>query len=224
MFKKFDIFLNFTRSVCNVTILKMSKEDILINLLKNDFECDKEQISNILKIIYKSKEENKIFNIFLKYKEYVETCLISKARRPNFPSEVSENLVKFYAKKYEKKHYSWKEKSGDLFDKQLNQYIEVKCFSSSGPSSFGPTEKWDIIYFVDAIHFKNDIFSIFKINLNNENFHKKIMVNIKETSYDQCLAGRRPRISFSKIKSQIPEYINTVYNGTIQDLLDINDS
>lgn len=49
------------------------------------------------------------------------------------------------------------------------------------------------------------------------------MVNKIETSYDQCLSGKRPRLTFSKIKSQIPEFIEQVYSGTIQDLLDINE-
>lgn len=206
----------------------MTSESQLIDLLKNEFDCNEEKILSILKIIYdcssSSKEENKLYNIFLKYKEYVESCKISKARRPNFPSEVSENLVKFYAEKYEKKNYLWKEKSGDLFDKELNQYIEVKCFSSLGPSSFGPTEKWDIIYFVDAIQFKNDFFIIYKIDLNNEEFHKSLMVNATESSYNQCLDGKRPRLTFSKIQLQIPKHIKKVYTGSIQDLLNINES
>ena len=73
-------------------------------------------------------------------------------RHLNFPSEISENLVRIFIKNKSGDDVIWNTKSGDLYNKTKKKIIEVKAFSSSGPTSFGPTEKWDKIYFVDLRH------------------------------------------------------------------------
>jgi len=61
----------------------------------------------------------------------------------NFPSHISENIVKFALFKKYNIMPNWDTKTGDL--DLFNLKIEVKGFSSTGPSSFGPTEEWDIL-------------------------------------------------------------------------------
>jgi hypothetical protein len=74
-------------------------------------------------------------------------------RHSNFPSHISENIAKFAIHKKYKIMPNWNTKHGDLI--LCNKQIEIKAFSSNGPTSFGPTEKWDYIYFVDCIDFVN---------------------------------------------------------------------
>jgi len=61
---------------------------------------------------------------------------------------------------------NWDTKKGDL--ELLNKQLEIKGFMSDGPSSFGPTENWDWIYFVDGIDFINKRFKIYEIKLSNK--------------------------------------------------------
>lgn len=140
-----------------------------------------------------------------------------KIRNPNFPSEISENIVKFsFFKKY-KIMPSWDTDKGDLL--VLNKKIEVKGFMSYGPSSFGPTEKWDILYFVDCIEFKNKYFKVYEIKLSNKNeYWNNIKINKNETYYDQCLQGRRPRISFDLLHKQIDGHCKIIFEGNINNL------
>jgi hypothetical protein len=57
-----------------------------------------------------------------------------KCRNENFPSHISENIVKFAILKKYKVMPSWDTENGDLT--LLNKKIEVKGFMSTGPSSF----------------------------------------------------------------------------------------
>lgn len=45
--------------------------------------------------------------------------------------------------------------------------IEVKAFSSNAPTSFGPTENWDLIYFVDCTQYMSKKFRVYKCNLSS---------------------------------------------------------
>ena len=62
---------------------------------------------------------------------------------------------------------SWDTNEGDLII--LNKKIEVKGFMSTGPLSFGPSEKWSLLYFVNAIDFQNKNFKIYEVKLSNNN-------------------------------------------------------
>mgnify|MGYP001458895466 CR=1 FL=1 len=88
-----------------------------------------------------------------------------KCRHNTFPSPTSENICKFAI--YKKYGYmpNWDIKPGDLG--YLDKKIEVKGFMSDGPTSFGPTEKWDILYFVDAKQFLNKIFKVYEVKLSD---------------------------------------------------------
>ena len=87
------------------------------------------------------------------------------SRAPNFPSIISEHIAKFGLKK-KGVDSNWDIQSGDLStDTGL---IEVKCFSSTGPSSFGPKEKWNKLVFVDATDFKLYNFKVYCIDIPND--------------------------------------------------------
>ena len=144
-------------------------------------------------------------------------------RCPNFPEAISENIVKFAYNYVYQKCPSWNTVSGDLelYDIELQQNIklEVKGFSSNGPSSFGPTEQWNKIYFIDCCKFMDKHFIIYEICLSNKDsdFYM-IKVNKNETYKEQCDAGRRPRITFNEIKKQLGNKCKEIFNGSI-DLL-----
>lgn len=97
-------------------------------------------------------------------KEINITLRTKKIRIANFPSEISENIVKFVLfKKFKYKFLPiWDTKKGDLV--LFNRKIEVKAsidLYNSGPSSFGPVEIWDYIYFVDCKDMLNLNFKVF---------------------------------------------------------------
>jgi hypothetical protein len=82
-----------------------------------------------------------------------------------------------------------------------NILVEVKCFASSGSTTFGPKEKWDHIYFLDAIDFKNKKFKIYKSELSNTSDEwKNIQISKIDKYNDVCIKGKRPRINFSILK------------------------
>ena len=141
-----------------------------------------------------------------------------KIRNDNFPSEISENIVKFAYCKYKNIMPCWDTKNGDL--QILNCKAEIKGFMSSGPSSFGPTETWDIIFFVDGKKYMDDIFIIYMINLKNTDLiWQNIKVNANETYKQQCDMSRRPRIIFKKLYEQIPTiYKKIIFNDHISKL------
>jgi hypothetical protein len=89
-------------------------------------------------------------------------------RSANFPEFISENIVKFAIYKHYNVMPLWNV-SGDLqiqYKRGVIQ-IEVKAYSSDGPSSFGPEEAWDKLYFVDCKEYNNYMFKVYEINLSN---------------------------------------------------------
>ena len=140
-----------------------------------------------------------------------------KLRNENFPSEISENIVKFALLKKYKICPNWDTSSGDL--ELLNKKLEVKGFMSEGPSSFGPSEKWNYIYFVDCKKHFNKFFIVYEIKLSNDhNIWKNLKINSSQTFSDQCLQKRRPRITFDQIYKQIPDYCKIIFNGYLSEL------
>jgi len=147
-------------------------------------------------------------NMYSAYNEYCKCIKIvnqtvkqgkeKKCRLPNFPEGVSEHVIgKILAG-------ATVGKSGDLMIGNLR--IEIKCFSSTGPSSFGPTCPWNIIIFVDATkHPKIKIWISYASN-SSEEWKSLILSSTKGivTFEDQCKAGRRPRCSFQKIREHVP--------------------
>ena len=121
-----------------------------------------------------------------------------KIRQNNFPSEISENIAKFSLLKVFPIMPNWNTKHGDL---QINNtIIEVKAFSSDGPVSFRPSEKWDYLCFVDCRNFLKEYFDIYLLKRsNNSKDIQNMYVNATEIFHKQCLQKRRPRITFNAL-------------------------
>lgn len=158
----------------------------------------------------------------LKFNKKINSLLSRKKRNENFPSDISENIVKFtIALKY---HVMpcWDTDKGDLIINKENIYkkIEVKGFMSSGPSSFGPTESWDLLYFVDGQDLYHKRFKVYEIRLSNESkIFKNIKISKKETYENVVNKGKRPRGSFYKIfKPQLGDYCKLIFQGHISEL------
>jgi hypothetical protein len=154
----------------------------------------------------------KLFEIYCNYcieiKNTERTLQNLKIRRPVFPEIISEYIVLKFLQKYntsQEQHCKnilyIKDPSGDLLkiDNTLKIKIEIKCSSSKGPLSFGPTQKFDELYCVDASDFLNDKIIIYKINEPHK--IKELYVNKFETFQQQCEQKRRPRISLQNILS-----------------------
>ena len=168
-------------------------------------------------------------SIIKKYFEnYVQQCKIiegincskRKVRRPNFPEVISEHIVYYYLVKNESGEFAWDVDNGDL-TRELNgkvYKIEVKCTSSDGPLSFGPTQFWDELFFVDASRFWKGHFSIYKVHCNKTDFDK-LKVNSAQTIAQQSGQMRRPRISFPKLKRQLGPLCKCVFVGKIDQLM-----
>lgn len=99
-----------------------------------------------------------LFNAYLSYSKLLEE---SGFRRPNFPEGLSETIAGHCLSKYYSKNIS-KAQTGDLIDQDTKSKYEIKCFSSTGPSSFGPVESWDSLIFVDFIDYKNGNFIVYE--------------------------------------------------------------
>lgn len=93
-------------------------------------------------------------------------------RNHNFPSEISENIVKFVLLKIYGIMPHWNTKKGDLVivigQTSTPIQLEVKGFMSNAPSSFGPKEDWHAIYFVDAQDHLNGNFKVYECRLSNK--------------------------------------------------------
>lgn len=162
------------------------------------------------------------YNEYIKQQKEINKFLNKrKIRVANYPSEITENLVKFAINKKYGFMPCWDVKKGDLI--LLNKQLEVKGsldLLNGGPSSFGPTEKWHKIYFVDCKDTFKLNFKIYEIKLsNNTNIWNNLKVNKKDTYKKQCNEKRRPRIIFKDLLKQIPNnYINILFEGNIYEL------
>lgn len=162
----------------------------------------------------KTIETERHINKFLKNK---------KIRISNFPSHISENIVKFAIKKKYGIFASWDITPGDIIINSDNQYLNIEVKGSinlsNGPCSFGHSEKWDIIYFLDGVDIIDKKFKIYEIKLSNDSpLWKLIKINKTQTFYDQCLQKRRPRIRFEEIKTQLGDLCQLFFDGHISEL------
>jgi hypothetical protein len=129
-------------------------------------------------------------------------------RHSNFPSEISENIVKFYL--WDKKYpVEWR-KGYDLCLKGLR--IEVKAFASDGPISFGPNERWNVIYFVDCRNFTENIYTIYLIPYaNTHELWRTLHINSNKTFSEMCDTGKRPRAGWDVLKKHFKNHIIVVH-------------
>lgn len=145
-------------------------------------------------------------------------------RHQNPPEDITENITKFIIRKVEKDNTCvWckglnDKMSGDLYSKKLG-IIEVKSFTSNGPSQFGPNSKFNVLYFLDLRNWLKDEIVLWKVNLNNESPEfKNIKVNKTQTLGEQLKQGRRPHIGWDKIYPQIYGFYEQMYKGSFEDI------
>jgi len=150
-------------------------------------------------------------------------------RQQNPPEDITENIVKFIIRNFEKdatvvwckgvdKKYNLK---GDLYSKKYDKNfpLEVKSFTSNGPSQFGPNKKFSVLYFLDLRNWINDEIILWKANLNNEsNEFKNIKMSKKQTHSEQCDEGRRPHINWDNLYPQIKDHCSEIYRGTFENI------
>lgn len=155
--------------------------------------------------------------------DYQYKCAINKIlsqkkiRHTNFPAEISENIVKFVVYARYGIMPTWDTSSGDL--RLLDKTIEVKAFSTDAPTSFGPTEKWDMLLFLDATQFMNSSFRVYEyVGRNSSPQWQNLRVNKHEIFHDQCSQGRRPRLRFSCIKEQLGNNLRLIFDGHLDNL------
>lgn len=143
-----------------------------------------------------------------------------KIRKLNFMSEISENIVKLAIRKKYGVCPMWDTKSGDLYI--CSKKIEVKGFSSDGPSSFGPTEDWHWIYFIDCKKYKEKHFIIYEIKLSNKSdIFRNIKISSSDTFGKIADANQRGKLrgAFETIfKKQLGNNCNMIFNGYLKDL------
>lgn len=97
--------------------------------------------------------------------------------------------------------------------------IEIKCFTSIGPSQFGPTEKWDRLYFLDGRGYHDYKFKLYEVPLSNDSDEwKSLKFNKSQTFEDQVEQGRRPRLVFEGIQTQLGENCKMIWEGDIRNL------
>jgi len=135
------------------------------------------------------------FNTDLKhYENYKNLCLKynCKSRMPGLTEIVSENMIKFCLIKNNIKCTN--NSTGDLIVDNKFKY-ECKCFTSNGPISFGPTENWEKIIFMDAREWYNNKFKIILVNLKNTDedwynikINKNMLINVIKKE-DHVFAG-----------------------------------
>lgn len=191
----------------------------LIHLIDNYQEIinDDRYTSDILRKRYSNFKNN-----YEQDTEIIETTKLN-IRRQNPPEDITENIVKFIIQNYGNDlSCKWAKgigKKGDLCSDSFDTSIEVKAFISNGPSQFGPKKKFGVIYFLDLRTFMTDNIILWKVNLNNESPEiKNIKMNKTQTYSDQCLAGRRPHISWNKLYPQIHEHCHKIYEGTFENI------
>ena len=193
------------------------------------------------------------------YNNYLETIKLSNkskelglsARHPNFPSEISEYLAKRSLMKAwnldENEITKKKKQSGDLvinYSSNIFHKIEVKCFSSNGPISFGPTEYWDYLMLIDARQNKrsgsesigsesigsesigsesngwDNLFYVYLVDSDSDSpIIKNIKVNKKETFADHCKQKRRPRIRPNELIKQLENNIKILERNTLVEII-----
>jgi len=188
-------------------------------------------ISNKSKIFSKKFQENiifdknlsfvqviSLFNIFQNYYNNIINFSKNnrvKIRAPNFPESLSENIVRWFIINKENRDCISPTK-GDLLCPITNKRIEVKCFTSNGPSTFGSNEPWDELWFLDASNLIKSEFKIYKCTLSNKSKEwNSIKFNADTTFGDMCKTGKRPRINFTGLKKQINNNMKLVYSGDL---------
>ena len=105
-------------------------------------------------------------------------------------------------------------------DENTMTRVEIKCFTSDGPISFGPKEAWDVLLILDACDYIGYNFALYEIPMKNDSSECSVLqLNKSQTFAHQCEEGRRPRLSFSELRAQLGQNCKLLWSGDIRDLL-----
>ena len=167
------------------------------------------------------KEQFRLHTMYVKSRIESSNVLNITFRFPCIPEDISENIIKFILHKNGDKTSKWSTSTGDLHS-DIEGIQECKCFTSTGPLSFTPKSEWDIIYFLDAQKWLEEKFVLYKVNLKRTSEEwKNIKMNKKETFEDQRKVGRRPRINWYGLYSQIKDHTEKIFDGTFDEIFKI---
>lgn len=150
----------------------------------------------------------------------------------SLPADISESIVQFILNKKGDKTCR-KASKGDLVS-DIEGVLQVKSFTSDGPTSFGAKTYWDVIYFLDGREWKvNDRYRLYRIAVASDDprwrglyfTESKTFGEMVESPVDRDDKKKhtpvRPRCSFEKIRTQLGNLCEMVYEGDINDILDI---
>jgi hypothetical protein len=152
-------------------------------------------------------------------------------RNINPLSEITENIAIYAWAYYHQSVPMWGIKNGDLnvYDEKNSKrliHIEVKAFTSNGPISYGPTESWGVIMYVDLrVFMETGILTVYQLNETNSSdlFQnlpvKKPSATEKGTFGEQAMKGRRPRLAFEPTRAYFGERLICIFNGSLEELL-----
>jgi len=207
----------------NNTNLKHNDKNKYYNIIENGSEINdsSNKICKKNSSMLSLNDVNELLDIHIEYINKLKNFKKKtncNLRFPNFPECISENIIKEFINIIEKRNCNSSTTSGDLEVKEdlKNIKVEVKCFTSIGPTSFGPTESWDEIYFLDAFNFVNKYFKIYKLKLSNDSKKfKSVKINSEKTYEQVCKEGKRPRISFKLLKEQLYDDFQLIYEGNL---------
>jgi len=166
------------------------------------------------------KEQYNLHKTYVKGRILTTIKLGVKVRLPAIPEDISENIIKeIIQNKLNDKTCTWNCKKGDLLSEKEG-IQECKCFTSDGPLSFTPTSNWDCIYFLDARKWlSDDTFILYRISLKRSSDEwKNIKISKSQTFEDQTKQGRRPRIGWDLLYTQISANCSKIYEGTFEEI------
>lgn len=142
-----------------------------------------------------------------------------KTRRVGLPEHISENMVKFILLNHLGIKSTWECKVGDLMSNEEG-ILECKSFTSDGPTSFGPKQKWDKIYFLDARKWLEDEFVLYQVPYSNTHpIWTNMPVNKTQTKSDQADENRRPRANWKLLSDYLGENCKVVFRGSFEEML-----
>lgn len=164
---------------------------------------------------------------YISYANYISNLKINikqkPPRMPIFPEYISENIARYvYFQKYKRFPKPLNgNNEGDFIDGKIR--CEVKGGISDGPASFGPSAKWDYLYYVVAKNYLEMRFEVFEIKLSNSSHRWRNIIFYKTTGKtygDIADANKRGdlRSSFKNIKFQLGNECTCIWDGHINDL------
>lgn len=169
-------------------------------------------------------ERGEVKRLIRAYGAYCRVRAGVGTKAPVLPEDVTENLVRMYIERWEGRECWWGKTAGVNGDLWIGggKKGEVKGFASRGPLSFGPRNRFDELWFVDARDLvgKGGV-RMYKSELSfDSDAIQDIWVNRRERFRDQCRAGRRPRVAFERFVEQVGEgNVQLVYDDCWAGLL-----